>query len=205
MIFSTAELLNLYKDYKNPKMKIQNEYKKGNLLKVNRGLYETNRNVAPFLLAGYIKSPSYLSFEYALSLYGLIPESVYTYTSATCSERHTFEYINKFGRYVFRDIPKNVFPLEIKHFEEGHYSYNIASREKALCDLLAIKKPLKNRKQFYSFLFESLRVDEDEFKLLDFDKLIELASLYKRKNLKLLAALLNDPKYLKLLEKKVEF
>ena len=201
MIFTTAELLNLYKGYKNPKMKIQHEYKKGNLLKVNRGLYETNRDVAPFLLAGYIKSPSYLSFEYALSLYGLIPESVYTYTSATCSERHTFEYINKFGRYVFRDIPKNVFPLEIHHFEEGRYSYNIASREKALCDFLAIKKPIKNAKLFYSYLFDSLRIDEDEFKSLDFVKLIDLASLYKRKNLKLLASILTQQKYLKLLRK----
>ena len=65
--YSTKELLEKYKNYLSPKMKIKNEISKGTNLKIIRGLYETNKNVEPYLLAEYIKSPSYLSFKYALS------------------------------------------------------------------------------------------------------------------------------------------
>ena len=194
MVIQTKELLFKYKDYASPKMKIKHEIDKGVYFKINRGLYETDRNVEPFLLASYIKSPSYLSFEYVLSLYGLIPESVYTYTSATCLERHTFEYSNIFGRYSYHDIPKDAFGYEVNHIEENGYAYNIASKEKALCDLLAIKKPLKNKAELDSYLFDSLRIDIDQFFNLDFDKIINLSRLYKRKNTDLLSKLMEDYK-----------
>ena len=47
-----------------------------------RDRYETDRNVPAYLLAGSIYGPSYISFEYALSRYGLIPEAVYAVTCA---------------------------------------------------------------------------------------------------------------------------
>lgn len=37
--------------------------------------------------AGSIYDPSHISFEFALSYYGLIPEAVYTVTSATFEKR----------------------------------------------------------------------------------------------------------------------
>ena len=146
MVISTTELLNLYKDYKVPAMKIKREIEKGKYIYLNRGLYETDKNVPGYLLAGYIKSPSYLSFEYALSYYGLIPESVYVYTSATTCQRHTYYYENKFGRYSYQDIPKTAFGYDVLYYEADGYSYMIASKEKAICDYLAIREPLKNKK-----------------------------------------------------------
>ena len=192
MIISTKELLEKYKKYLSPKMKIKNEISKGTYLKIIRGLYETNKNVEPYLLAGYIKSPSYLSFEYVLSSYDIIPESVYTYTSATSLEKHTYEYQNVFGRYSYHDIPNNAFAKDVNHIEKDGYSYNIATKEKALCDLLAIKPPLKNKKELYSYLLDSLRIDLDVLLQMDLDKLIELSKFYNRKNLDLFAKLMED-------------
>lgn len=195
MIISTKELLLKYKEYSAPKMKIKNEIKKGTYFKVARGLFETDRNVEPYLLAGYLRSPSYLSFEYALSLYGMIPETVYIYTSATSLEKHTYDYQNMFGRYSYHDIPSDAFSSGVIYYEKNGYSYNIATKEKALCDLLAIKKPLSTKKELLSYLFDSLRIDEEIFMTMDYDKAIEIAKLYKRKNLDLLIKVLKDFKH----------
>ena len=67
---------NSLKKYSNKDTKIAREVKNGNLIKIINGLYETNPAVNGYLLAGSIYGPSYMSFEYALSYYGLIPEKV---------------------------------------------------------------------------------------------------------------------------------
>lgn len=73
MHFRSWEILEkLSHDYKQPHIKLKQMVKKGELIKVIRGLYEDNRNASPHLLAAPIYGPSYISFEYALSRYGLI-------------------------------------------------------------------------------------------------------------------------------------
>ena len=162
MVFSTTELIQKYNNYENPNMKIVNETKKNNLIRINRGLYEDNKNTSGYLLCQYLKSPSYLSFEYVLSLYGLIPEMVVAYTCATTGERHTFKYSNHFGTYLYRDVPSRVFRYEVEQKIENGYAYFIASPEKALCDLLYASKPLSSRKQLISFLLDVTETQEKE-------------------------------------------
>ena len=60
MIISTKELLVKYNNYKVPKMKIKREIEDGKYIELKRGLYETDVNADPMLLAGYLCSPSYL-------------------------------------------------------------------------------------------------------------------------------------------------
>ena len=127
-----------------------------------------------------------------MSLYGLIPEAVNTYTSSTSLEKHASNYVNEFGRYSYRDIPVKAFPYGVNHLTKDGYSYNIASVEKALCDFLAISKPLKNKKELNSYLFNSLRIDKSIFINLNYQEMIDLAKLYKRKNTKLFVSLLED-------------
>lgn len=57
--------------------------KSGEYIQIVKGFYETDKSTADYLLAGSIYGPSYLSFEFALAFCGLIPEAVYTFTSAT--------------------------------------------------------------------------------------------------------------------------
>lgn len=194
MVISTQELLFKYKDYMQPSMKIKSEVSKGNLILLKRGLYETDKNQKGHLLASYMKSPSYLSFEYALSFYGLIPEMVNVYTSATCNERHTFEYKNQYGTFTYQDVPEDVYRFGITIGEDNGYIYIIATPEKALCDYLYIQKPVKNKKQFISLLFDSLRIDYETMMSLKIDDLLELAKLYKKTNLYFFVSFLEDVK-----------
>jgi len=186
MIKTTSILLDEYSNYSSPNKKIENLVKKNNLFPIIRGLYETNDNIRIFYLAESICGPSYISFESALSYYGLIPEAVYTCTSATFKKNKHKKFFTNFGTFTYQDIPSKVFFLGVKIIEENGYSFKIASKEKALCDTLYIKPPIKNFKDISTFLFSDLRIDEDEFLRLNKKDILKIASYYKSKNVKAL-------------------
>lgn len=56
-------------------------------------MYETDSNTPGYLLAGSIYGPSYLSFDFALAYYDLIPERVVNYTSATFGKKKKKNFI----------------------------------------------------------------------------------------------------------------
>ena len=186
MILTNNIIKENLKEYSNKNTKICREIKKRNLTKIINGLYETDSSVNGYLLAGSIYGPSYLSFDFALSYYGLIPEKVTAFTSATCNKKKKKIYNNKFGTYLYRDVPTKVYPLGINLIEEGNYSYQIATPEKALCDKLYTLSPLKNMKELENLLFNDLRIDMDEFSKLDLHDIEELSNSYNSTNVNLL-------------------
>lgn len=190
MIVTTLDLKEKYKGYVDVNGKIKRDVESNILFPVVRGIYETNANTSGYLLASFIYGPSYLSFEYALSFHNLIPERVVIYTSATYNKRKNKEYKNIFGHYTYRDIPKTAFHYFVKAYVEGSYSYFIASPEKALCDFLYTLQPLRSIKALKQLLFESLRIDIDEFKSLNFNDVIFLSNKYISNNIKLLVKLI---------------
>ncbi|CCV63633.1 conserved hypothetical protein [Alteracholeplasma palmae J233] len=192
MILTTKTLFNKYKKYNNIQGKIDRMVQKGKYIPINKGLYETNSKIPGYYLSVYIYKPSYLSFEYALSHHGLIPERVYTYTAATFKKNRTKTFINQFGEYTYRDIPEQAFPLEVKMYLENNYIYYIATPEKALCDKLYTLAPVYSLKAFKSLLFEDLRIDYHVFSKLNKDKIIFLSTLYKKRNLKYLSQLIKE-------------
>lgn len=186
MIINNSQYKTTIANYSNKNNKISREIKNGNLFKIVNGLYETNPNTPGYLLAGSIYGPSYISFEYALAYYGLIPEKVTTITNATCEKKKKKEYNTNFGTFTYRDIPVLAYPEEIFLKEENNYTYQIATKEKALCDKLYTLPPLNNYKNLENMLFSDLRIDEEEFKKLDYDKIAKLNKLYHSKNIELL-------------------
>lgn len=97
-------------------------------------------------IANRLYAPSYVSFEYALSRYGIIPESVYAVTSATT--RITREFIVNNKSFTYSHIKKQAYrgyrPQKI-----GGITVLIAEPEKALADYLYFadlkKKTLNER------------------------------------------------------------
>lgn len=187
MIYSFDDLKIKFSNYANIKDKISREVQVGRLISVARGLYETDASISGKYLAGHIYGPSYLSFDYALYIYSLIPETVYAYTSATFCKRRTKMHKNNFGLFTYRDVPAAVYPLGVLIHEENGYSYQIATPEKALCDKLYTISPVSNLTELKELLFDDLRIDEDEFSKLNKDILEKLAPLYHSTNLNLLA------------------
>lgn len=190
MIKTTEMLLEDLQAYGNPSAKLSRMAKAGAIHPIVRGLYETDKNVSGYLLAGSIYGPSYISFEYALGYYGLIPEAVYAVTSATFEKKKSKRYDTSFGTFTYRDVPSDAFPHGILLMQEGDYFYRIAEKEKALCDVLYTKPPVHNTKELQAMLLEDLRIDEEELRKLDASKVEFLAEQYHTTNVKKLAAFL---------------
>ena len=187
MIQTTKMLLDQYREYINPMSKIRTMVKRGKLIPLTRGLYETDSNTPGHYLAGVLYGPSYLSFEYALSYRGLIPEAVRTYTCATFGKRRSKQYHTPFGAFVYHDIPRAVYPYGVELRMENGYSIQIASSEKALCDKLYSISPLGSLQRMEQYLFEDLRLDDAGFWQLGREDIKVLSGLYGSSNVRLLA------------------
>lgn len=190
MIISSEQLLYENRAYANPQSRVQTMVKKGELIPLKRGLFETDTAAPGFLMANALLGPSYLSFEYALSYYSMIPERVVVYTSATFGRNKKIEYSNQFGSFTYRDIPEAVFPYYYTRELSGNRPYLIATREKALCDQLCVTAPIRGINDFRDWLLDGMRLDEDIYEELDSDKMKRIAPLYHRTNLDQLVRLL---------------
>ena len=173
-------------EYSAPKNRLLLLERQGKLFKVVRGLYETEKSVPQELLASAIYGPSYISFESALSFWGLIPEKVAALTSATFGKKRTKRFETRFGLFLYRDVPDSAFPYEVYLKNEGERYFLIAGKEKSLCDTLYRESPLGSEKQLTEYLFENLRIEESDFDSVDFSLLSDLCDLYNSTNLRIL-------------------
>ena len=192
MVYDFQSLRIKYKEYSNIYQKINNECKKGILVKIKRGLYTDDLYNDKEVIANICYNPSYISFEYALSYYGVIPEFVSTFTSATFGKKNNKIYHMKDCTFDYRSVPDEVFPMGILIMKNSKdISYKIASKEKALCDLLYSKYPVRSIKDLKTLLFEDMRIDENEFLKMNFEFIKEIAPLYHSNSLNVLIKYLN--------------
>ena len=184
MIYNTQMLREKYKNYKNINQKIALEEKKGNIIRIKKGLYSTDIDKDGEVISNICYSPSYISFEKALSYYGIIPEYVGALTCATFNKIHNRSYENPYMRLYYKAIPSSAFPLDVIIMQnDDGISYKIASKEKAVCDMLYIKYPVRSIKDLEVLLYDDMRFDYDEILNLDLDKLSVLIPNYKSNTL----------------------
>ena len=123
---------------------IMNWQRKGLLVQLRRGLYtlgktERKTEPSPLFLAGQIYSPSYISLEYALGLYGLIPEMVVEVTSVTTKNPVRFQ--NEFGKFAYQHIKRAAFRGFRTEKNQSGLAYFIAEPEKAVVDFIYLNLP----------------------------------------------------------------
>lgn len=111
--------------------------KAGKLLPLRRGMYaiaEPYRRtpVDPAQLSNVLYTPSYLSLEWALSHYGLIPEKTVAFTAITSRVPRTFN--NDFGTFTYRNVKQTAF-FGYGTTVLGNQPVLLALPEKALLDL----------------------------------------------------------------------
>ena len=192
MIYDFQSLSVKYKEYSNIYQKINNECKKGILVKIKRGLYTDDLYNDKEVIANICYNPSYISFEYALSYYGIIPEIVSTFTSATFGKKNNKIYHMKDSTFDYKSVPDDVFPMGILIMKNSKdISYKIASKEKALCDLLYSKYPVRSIKDLKTLLFEDMRIDENDILKMNVEFIKEIAPLYHSNSLNVLTKYLN--------------
>jgi hypothetical protein len=176
------------KDYASPKAKLTRLLGAGNLVQVRRGLFVDDAAVSRRALAPIIYGPSYISFQYALASYGLIPERVEVITSASFNKNKDKFYRTPLGEYRYLYLPTAVYPYGLRLAEEDGASYLIASAEKALCDAVYKVPAVTTVAGMQSLLIDDWRMDPGGLGALDGDFISWIAPMYGRKALRALAA-----------------
>jgi len=155
--------------------------KKGLVIQLRKGLYILNdddRRWTPsrLFLANQLYQPSYISTEYALHYYDLIPERVPDLTSVTPRKSAAFE--NRYGRFIYQHVKINSFSGYRMIKDENNLNILIAEPEKALLDFLYLNL---SRFEDSAQVIESLRLQNTDTmrtsKLLAYSRLFECRRL----------------------------
>ncbi len=188
----------LEKLFSNVNDKISNLVKSGELIRLKKGFYTFSKpyHTKPIDLisvANSLYAPSYVSFDYALSHYGMIPERVCEITSATSKNEKLFE--TPIGRFSYKEVPIKAYSLGVDwlydDIEGGRF---IATPEKALCDKIRYDRGIGTltQKSMIEYITYDLRLDITH--LLNTDLIEEIANAYRSKNLKTLVLVLQKGK-----------
>lgn len=150
--------------------------KKGLLRYAKRGIFVLpNSKIDPYILANDINY-SYISLEYALSYYQMIPDIAQAITSI--SKERNEKINNEFGSFLYQKISKDLFAgyILFKSEKESRY-FRMATPEKALFDLVYLRQDLQTKNDF-----DSLRLTlPKDFKI---SKIKKFAGLVKANRFK---------------------
>lgn len=149
------------------------------ILHVSRGIYTLPETVHDTLwrqeLASTLVEPSYISLEYALSYYSLIPEEVSIITSITTKKTESYD-LSGFGRYRYQSIiPRAFVGYTLLSNGRGY----IAVREKAIVDFLYLHADYDSEEAFDEWRMNTREARES----LDRWLLIEFAKIFGYKRL----------------------
>ncbi|MDA3971200.1 MAG: hypothetical protein PF442_07595 [Desulfobulbaceae bacterium] len=180
--------------YTAPRDKITSLIKQGVIIRVKKGIYVFGKawRRHPYsleTLANLIYGPSYISLEYALQFYGLIPEQVRTVTSVTTGRSRRFS--TPVGDFSYWKIPMTAFASGMDLWQNAAGgAYLIAVPEKALTDKIQSERglPIRSREDVERYLVENLRMDIDDLSPLSAKRIEEYAVLYRSQKARSLAA-----------------
>ena len=174
----------------NVNAKISYMVNKGELIRLKKGIYVLGEDyqkepVDMISVANILYAPSYVSYEYALSYYGLIPERVYEITSASLHGKKSFE--TDLGRFSYKPVPLQVYAIGVDWlYDSVNGGKLIATPEKALCDKVRSDRGIGrlSQEKLAVYLEYDLRIEWDGLLSLDTDLIANIAMAYRSSNLK---------------------
>jgi len=186
--FAIADLMPMEKDKNYLKVLFYRFSKQGKIKSLKRGIYVSgkfleNINRKNFIneysefIGNVIYKPSYLSLEYVLEKYGVLSESVSSFTLV--SEKKTNKFSNHLGIFKYYNIQEELFRgFKIK--KKGDFLIAEATLAKALFDFLYFRKNIL----FSGSQIDELRLNLDSFRKKDFKELKKYVNLEKSKKMK---------------------
>ncbi len=158
VLIDIRELKNLYPDFDS--RRLYEWQRQGYIKKISRQFYIfSDHNFSDsdkYFIANRLFEPSYISLEYALGYYALIPETVHQITSITT--RRTKIIDTPLGAFQYRSIKENLF-FGYKIIQSENRAFKIAEPEKALLDFLYLRSDIKNNNDI-----DELRINWDSYR-----------------------------------------
>lgn len=197
--FSQLENLNPEVDYQallaqmqtqsHPRRKLKELQNKGFLIRLKKGFYVFSnkyigRNYSPQIVANLLYGPSYLSLEYALSYYQLIPERVESLTSVTSQKNKSF--MTPIGHFSYSHLGIVIYPIGVTLKKtDDQRNFLIATPEKAIMDIFTLRFKNTDRPELADIavaLVEDLRIDLQALKkIINHELLLQMQPLYKNR------------------------
>jgi hypothetical protein len=160
----------------NPRAKLTRLLEAGALIRVTKGLYifaplfrKTPLSLP--MIANKIYGPSYVSLEWALAYYGLIPEGVVEVTSVTIKSSKIYK--TPLGCFSYAHLHPKAYSLGITLVQQGNQGMALlATAEKALTDELVLRRgKVQSQKVIKEILLEDLRIEEKDLTKLKVDQI----------------------------------
>lgn len=163
-VFTLKDIILLWQDTDVSAMKVRLHYyvKKGQLLRIRRGVYTKDTTYNKLELATRIFTPSYVSFESVLAKEGLIFQFYKNITVAAYVSRP----IEIEGQtYIYRQVKNSVLinGIGINHINET----SIASKERAFLDTL----------------YSNIDYHFDNLRSIDWKRVFEILPIYNNKRM----------------------
>lgn len=195
-IFDYQTLTDALKGLSSPRDKITDMLRQGIIIRVKKGLYVFGEKYRRYpyskeLLANLVYGPSYVSLDYALAYYGLIPEGVEALTSVTPNRPRRFS--TPVGLFIYRQILARAYEAGMVRVDGEHdQAFLIASPEKALADKIVSVRgtPIASIGELGRFLDEDLRIDAGAIRSLSAERIDEFAGRYRSLKLRRLSGYL---------------
>jgi len=191
----SQQLKPLLANYTNPDDLISRMVKSGELIRLKNGFFLIKEKIkdapVPYeQIANLLSGPSYISFEWALSYYQMIPEGVYVVTSATANRPRIFN--TPVGVFEYVSLSHNRYAIGIDQKENESGRFLIATPEKALADLVHLKSRHLEGNDLLLDLTESRRIEIDTLKQLSKKHLREIAENYRSRTVSNLLKVIYD-------------
>lgn len=196
--YATLKSILMSLNYENINVKIANLKKKNILQSIKKGFYIHTSPIAKNIISkellsnNLLENPSYISLDYALYFYGLIPEAVYEITAITTKRSKFFE--TEMGIFSYKPIKKELFKigLTIESLKNGNFL--MASKEKALCDKIYFTKDIEvtSKSSMIEFLEDDLRIDLEDLEGLNMEIFQEYYEISKSKKIYILLNLIKN-------------
>ena len=182
-VFDYQVLMNCLSRYRKPRDAVTRMLSNGRIVRVKKGLYcfgQAFRRgpISMEYLANLIYGPSYVSLDYALSYYGMIPERVYSITSVTTRRSRSFD--TPSGIFSYRTLPNSKYSIGAILDSFSGTSFMIASPEKALIDKVWTDRRFSGRKlsDYEGYLTEDLLIGRADLDRLDMEAMHIIAESY---------------------------
>lgn len=170
----------------NLRRQVREWVKKNYIIPIRKGIYIFNSQYMKFVpselfIANFLLTPSYISLEYALGFYDIIPEKVTVFTSVTTKKTISFK--NILGNFEYRSIRENLF-FGFKKEIDKNQDFFVALPEKALLDYFY----LNNHFEGNHLELESLRLQNLE--ILNIEILRTYGAKYNKRVKKIVEVLI---------------
>lgn len=153
-----------YPEYSDIRFRLADLVSRGEVIRIKNGLFvlaphrAKNRLVAG-VVANMLYGPSIVSFETALSIYGVIPERVYLTMSAVTKRAKSFK--TPIGDFAYYQVSDAVAATGVRMEMTPGGSFLMATPTRALCDALMRRTNLRvtSPRTLREYLEEDMRCD----------------------------------------------